>query len=166
MIPSSLPSLLRLPPSLIQTIYSPASSPFRTLQHPCSRRLSRTTSLGSTIQSPSQPRSSSSRDVPRAASPASSNTNPDDDEPPALPLSTPLPPCAFARVWPTPDWPRSWRRGTNWGERGSTMSRVLVRFAEVPLRVLPGREHEILSFVGKVIGRGRGRRRGRAGRRG
>ncbi|KAH9173904.1 hypothetical protein EDB89DRAFT_2228387 [Lactarius sanguifluus] len=32
----------------------------------------------------------------------SSNTNPDDEDipPPALPLSTPLPPCAFACVWP------------------------------------------------------------------
>ncbi|KAI9438144.1 hypothetical protein H4582DRAFT_1814649 [Lactarius indigo] len=84
-------------------------------------------------------------------------TDPDDDEdipPPAPPLPTPLPPRAFARVRPSA-WlaaltaPTAPRR--DWGERGSTTLRVSARFADVPLEVLPGREREFRSFVGKVI---------------
>ncbi|KAH9026620.1 hypothetical protein EDB85DRAFT_165989 [Lactarius pseudohatsudake] len=88
-------------------------------------------------------------------------TNPDDDDdddddgpPPAPPLPNPLPPGAFARVRPSA-WlaaltaPTAPRR--DWGERGSTTLRISARFADVPLEVLPGREREFRSFVGKVI---------------
>ena len=63
--PSSrlLPSLQRLSISLTRTFHSPCmvvSSPSRTLQRLRSRRSSQTTSLASTILSPSRPPSSSS----------------------------------------------------------------------------------------------------------
>lgn len=78
----------------------------------------------------------------------------DDDAPPPAPLPNPLPPRAFARVRPS-GWlaaltaPTAPRR--DWGEHGSTTLRVTARFADVPLEVLPGREHEFRSFVAKVI---------------
>ena len=58
-----LPSIQRLSLLLTQTLHSAymaRSSPFRILQHLRSRRLSQTTSLASTIRSPSRPPSSSS----------------------------------------------------------------------------------------------------------
>ncbi|KAF8259886.1 hypothetical protein EI94DRAFT_1750216 [Lactarius quietus] len=83
------------------------------------------------------------------------NTNADeDDAPPPAPLPNPLPPRAFARVRPS-SWlaaltsPTAPRR--DWGEHGSTTLRVSASFADVPLEVLPGREREFRSFVGKVI---------------
>ncbi|KAH8990884.1 hypothetical protein EDB92DRAFT_2114867 [Lactarius akahatsu] len=89
-------------------------------------------------------------------------TNPDNDDdgddddapPPAPPLPNPLPTGAFARVRPSA-WlaaltaPTAPRR--DWGERGNTTLRISARFADVPLEVLPGREREFRSFVGKVI---------------
>ncbi|KAI0292214.1 hypothetical protein B0F90DRAFT_1646621 [Multifurca ochricompacta] len=78
----------------------------------------------------------------------------DDDAPPPLPLPSPLPPRAFARVRPS-SWltalsaPTEPRR--DWNEGGSTTLRVSAWFADIPLEVLPGREREFRSFVGKVI---------------
>ena len=78
----------------------------------------------------------------------------DDGVPPAPPLPSPLPQRAFARVRPdswltalsTPTAPRR-----DWNERGNTTVRVSAWFTDVPLEVLPGREHEFRSFVTKVI---------------
>ncbi|KAH9972515.1 hypothetical protein BJV74DRAFT_864960, partial [Russula compacta] len=79
----------------------------------------------------------------------------DDDVPPAPPLPSPLPPRAFARVRPS-TWLTASSKPTaprpDWGERerGTTL-RISAWFADVPLEVLPGREHEFRSFVAKVI---------------
>ncbi|KAH8986435.1 hypothetical protein EDB86DRAFT_3082908 [Lactarius hatsudake] len=83
----SFPFVVWIPTSSNDTILTSVTSAPSTLTHPnhtlssilpishsaapvLSSLISRTISLGSTIQSSSQPRSSSSRDVPRAASPA------------------------------------------------------------------------------------------------
>ena len=107
---------------------------------------------------PAQPESASTF-LPQTPLPLP-NDNPDNDDddddapPPAPPLPNPLPPRAFARVRPS-DWlaaltapaePRP-----DWGEHGNTTLRVSAHFADVPLEVLPGREHEFRSFVAKVI---------------
>ena len=39
----------------------------------------------------------------------------------------------------------------DWNEQGSTTLRITAWFSDVPLEVLPGREREFRSFVGKVI---------------
>ncbi|KAH9974491.1 hypothetical protein BGW80DRAFT_1559977 [Lactifluus volemus] len=84
----------------------------------------------------------------------------DDDVPPARPLPSPLPPHAFARIRPhtwatamsSPTEPRR-----DWNEHGHTTLHISAWFSDVPLEVLPGRDREFRSFVGKVIfGRGDG----------
>ncbi|KAI9430386.1 hypothetical protein H4582DRAFT_1521896 [Lactarius indigo] len=79
------------------------------------------------------------------------NTNPDDDvPPPALLLPISLPPRAFAG--PPEHLARCADRANgDRCERGSTMLRVSTRSADVTLEVLPGREREFCSFVGKFI---------------
>lgn len=76
------------------------------------------------------------------------------DPPPPAPLPDPLPPRAFARVRPS-GWLAAMTAPTaprpEWGEHGSTALLVSASFADVPLEVLPGREREFRSFVGKVI---------------
>jgi hypothetical protein len=90
----------------------------------------------------------------KGSNPKMLDDNDDDDAPPAPPLPSPLPRHAFARVRPN-TWltavgvPTAPRR--DWNERGRTTLYLTAWFADVPLEVLPGREREFRSFIGKVI---------------
>ncbi|KAI0265341.1 hypothetical protein BC834DRAFT_825103 [Gloeopeniophorella convolvens] len=77
----------------------------------------------------------------------------DDDVPPAPPLPSPLPPRAFARVRPS-----AWLAANSSPDTDTPPSdgegravRISATLTDVPLEVLPGREREFRSFVGKVI---------------
>ena len=77
-----------------------------------------------------------------------------DDVPPARPLPSPLPPHAFARIRPH-TWATSMSSPTeprrDWNEHGHTTLHISAWFSDIPLEVLPGREREFRSFIGKVI---------------
>ena len=96
------------------------------------------------------------QESPVSSTPTKTMTGADDDDdvPPAPPLPSPLPPRAFARVRPA-SWLSAVTMRTpprrDWNERGNTTLLLSAWFVDVPLEVLPGRERQFRSFVGKVI---------------
>ncbi|KAI0689342.1 hypothetical protein BC835DRAFT_1283155 [Cytidiella melzeri] len=70
--------------------------------------------------------------------------------PPPHPLPDPLPENAFAHIRPD-DWVLSSSLPVISDEDSGTSVEVLAKIVDVPLEVLPGRDREFRSFVGKVI---------------
>ena len=110
---------------------------------PSSLPLSRTTSITAQYMTKHHP-----------VDAAAAGDDKDDQVPPALPLPSPLPPRAFARVRPsawlptmsTPTFPRR-----DWNERGNTTLSITAWFSDVPFEVFPGRVRVFRNFVAKVI---------------
>lgn len=72
-----------------------------------------------------------------------------DELPPPHPLPDPLPERAFAHIRPD-DWIASTSVQVVADQGDGTTVEVLAKVADVPLEVLPGRDREFRSFVGKV----------------
>ncbi|KAF8812840.1 hypothetical protein BYT27DRAFT_7159005 [Phlegmacium glaucopus] len=73
-----------------------------------------------------------------------------DDLPPEMPLPDPLPERAFGHIRPK-DWLPSVSEPIELEEEEGLAYAVSAKVVDVPLEVLPGREGEFSSFVGKVI---------------
>lgn len=72
------------------------------------------------------------------------------EAPPAPPLPDPLPDRAFGHIRPE-DWVPSTSFPIESGEHEGTAVEVFADIVDVPLEILPGRDREFRSFVGKVI---------------
>lgn len=69
--------------------------------------------------------------------------------PPPQPLPDPLPERAFAHIRPD-EWIAASSTSVERDEEDGTSVEVLAHIVDVPLEVLPGRDREFRSFVGKV----------------
>jgi len=78
------------------------------------------------------------------------NSDDTDDLPPRMPLPDPLPERAFGHIRPKGWLPSVSEPIELEGEEGSAYT-ISARVVDVPLEVLPGRQKQFSSFIGKVI---------------